>query len=71
MGKNKELPVINYDEYINEKTGGFSYPPLPSQLQNSIDTCLKKFGKNSDEFVLLSEDIAFIDGKWIRMFMNW
>jgi hypothetical protein len=71
MANNNKLPVITYDEYINEKTGGFSYPPLPSHLQNLIDTCIKNFGKNSDEFVVLSEDIAFIDGEWIRMFINW
>jgi hypothetical protein len=71
MGKNKKLPVISYDQYINEKIGGFSYPPLPSHLQNLIDSCIKNFGKNSDEFVVLSEDIAFIDGEWFRMFINW
>jgi hypothetical protein len=69
--KVKPLPTINYFEYINDKAGGLVYPPLPIQLQKSLDLCLNAFGKDSDEFINLTKDIAFISGKWIRMCMGW
>jgi hypothetical protein len=62
------LPTINYDELKNGKARGLKYPPLPKQLQNALNLCLKTFGEDSDEFVALSEDIVFIEDKWTRMY---
>jgi hypothetical protein len=69
--KSETLPPINYYEYINGEAGGLLYPPLPIQLQKSLDLCLNAFGKDSYEFIVLTEDIVFIENKWIRMYMVW
>jgi hypothetical protein len=69
--KYETLPAINYYELIKGKAEGLEYPPLPTLLQVSINQFTEKYGKDSDEFVVLSEDIAFIGDKWIRMYINW
>ena len=69
--KKEPLPAISYYEMISGKADGYEYPPLPTPLQSSINKCTEKYGKDSDEFVVLAEDIVFIGNKWIRMYINW
>jgi hypothetical protein len=69
--KKEPLPAISYYEMITGKAEGREYPPLPTLLQVSINQCTEKYGKDSDEFVVLSEDIAIIEDRWILMYINW
>jgi len=67
----KSLPAISYYELKSGVANSFEYPPIPMHLQTSIKKCIKKYGEDSDEFVVLAEDIVFIGKKWTRMYINW
>lgn len=65
-----QLPAIRYIDFKAGKARGLKYPPLPRELQQPLNNLLNKFGEDSEEFIDLASDIAFIDGQWIRMYLN-